>query len=381
MPGGASTTGESLVLLAAPDGVLAGVRDALRDLSALGLIEEFLWVRLAPVDDQLSISADKIIGGAAEPVTVQQVLSENQYHRVRVCCLSAVLPPSSPESTSQSFSEPTSRSFPEPTSRSFPEPTSPPFPEPTSPPFPEPVEGRARSTFDPVEAERELVDLVRRSSGTGEIERLRCVITRPGGVADAEDLGRDGWHNVIISPEDARGPGLGHQVLGPTDDPALIGGPAATAVAGLTGLWRGLPEAPLDDVAVPPGQSVRVGRAFFRSLDASAVEDSIRDGVTSVSGGLPAVRVAGAQSLRIGPPPSPDAKGRRADRAGSTTSTRRPGRWPTRCGASTAECSAGRGSGRRRARSRTSARWPRCGCCSASSGPRSRTPRCAGGPR
>ncbi len=267
MPGGTSSAAGNLVVLAAPDGALAGVRDALRDLSAVGLIEEFLWVRLAPIDDQLSISADKIIGGAAYPATVQQVLSERQYDRVRVCCLAAVLP--APGQTA-----------------------------------PGRFEGQARSNFDPIDAERELVDLVRRSSGTGEIERLRCVITRPGGVADAEDLGRDGWHNVIISPEDARGPGLGHQVLEPTDDPVLLGGHAAAAVAGLTGLWRGVPDAPLDDVAVPPGRSVRVGRAFFRSLDASAVEESIRDGVTSVAGGLPAVRIAGAQSLRIGPPPA-----------------------------------------------------------------------------
>ncbi|GAB3765014.1 hypothetical protein [Microlunatus parietis] len=247
----------NLVLLAAPDGVLTGARDALRDLSALGLIDEFCWVRLGHDHDQvghdqLSVAAELIKGGAGRPVTVQQVLAEHQYDRVRVCSLAAVLP------------------------------------------GPEPGEGSVEGQ------ERDLVDLVRRSSGTSRIERLRCVITRPGGTAAADDLGRDGWHTVVISPEDARGPGLGHQVLQPSDDPALIGGPAATAVAGLTGLWSGVPDAPLDDVAVPPGRTVRVGRVFFRSLDASAVEQAIRDGVTSTAGGLPAVRVAGAQSLRIG---------------------------------------------------------------------------------
>lgn len=250
----------NLVLLAAPDGVLTGARDALRDLSALGLVEEFCWVRLdADHDqlghDQLAVAGELIKDGASRPVTVQQVLAERQYDRVRVCSLVAVL--SIPATT-----------------------------------LPESVEG----------PERELVDLIRRSSGTSRIERLRCVITRPGGTAAADDLGRDGWHTVVISPEDARGPGLGHQVLEPSDDPALIGGPAATAVAGLTGLWSGVPDAPLDDVAVPPGRTVRVGRVFFRSLDASAVEQAIRDGVTSTAGGLPAVRVAGAQSLRIGEP-------------------------------------------------------------------------------
>ncbi|MFC7619877.1 hypothetical protein [Microlunatus sp. GCM10028923] len=248
----------NLVLLAAPDGVLTGARDALRDLSALGLVEEFCWVRLDGIHDQLAhdqlvTPGELIKDGAGRPVTVQQVLAGRQYDRVRVCSLAAVLP------------------------------------------GPEPVD-------EHVEAERELVDLVRRSSGASQIERLRCVITRPGGTAAADDLGRDGWHTVVISPEDARGPGLGHQVLEPSDDPAVIGGPAATAVAGLTGLWSGVPDAPLDDVAVPPGRTVRVGRVFFRSLDASEVEQAIRDGVTSVAGGLPAVRVAGAQSLRIGQP-------------------------------------------------------------------------------
>lgn len=249
----------NLVLLAAPDGVLTGARDALRDLSALGLIEEFCWVRLGHDHDQLSVAAELIKDGAGRPVTVQQVLAERQYDRVRVCSLAAVLPFLSPE----------------------------------------PVDGQ----------ERDLVDLVRRSSGTSLIERLRCVITRPGGTAAADDLGRDGWHTVVISPEDARGPGLGHQVLEPSDDPALIGGPAATAVAGLTGLWAGVPEAPLDDVAVPPGRTVRVGRVFFRSLDASAVEQAIKDGVTSTAGGLPAVRVAGASSIRIGQPQNGSSAG------------------------------------------------------------------------
>ncbi|HLT60760.1 MAG TPA: hypothetical protein VK020_06175, partial [Microlunatus sp.] len=240
----------NLVLLAAPDGPLTGARDALRDLSALGLITDFLWVRPVAGEDQLAIAADRISGGGSDPVTLQQVLAERQYDRVRVCCLVPVL-----------------------------------------------GDG---SVITAPELERDLVDLVRRSSGAGRIERLRCVITRPGGTSRPEDLGRDGWHTVVISPEDSRGPGLGHQVLGPTDDPALLGGPAAAALAGLTGLWAGIPDAPLDDVAVPPGRAVRVARGFFRSLDASAVERSIRDGVTALAGGLPAVRTGGVESLRLG---------------------------------------------------------------------------------
>ena len=42
-------TMDALTVFLAPDGAAGGVRDVLRDLSAAGLVEPFLWVREAAV--------------------------------------------------------------------------------------------------------------------------------------------------------------------------------------------------------------------------------------------------------------------------------------------------------------------------------------------
>jgi hypothetical protein len=160
------------------------------------------------------------------------------------------------------------------------------------------------------EDEDQLAMRIALARGPATVERLRCVVTRQGAVLRqaqdsraAQDVGgalaREGWHNIVISPEDAAGPGLGHRMLPATDDALAVGPPAAAVLAGLTGLWEGVPQAPLDDQAILPGQTVRVARGYYRRLDASAVQQSVRRDVFSTETGLPRPRTGSGRAATV----------------------------------------------------------------------------------
>lgn len=249
----------SLVVLVAPaptshvggsrgPGVLGGIRDVLQDWSAAELVGPFLWVE---TDETVGprVEALEIVQGQAQPVVLQQLLAARQHDRVRLCIL---------------------------------------------------VPALGSAPMITPEVESRLAELVSTSAGASTVERLRCIVTRPdSGPAAEPSVVREGWHNLLISPEDSRGPGLGHQLLEPSTDPITIGPHAAATVCGLTGLWRGIDEAPLDDTALQPGQTVRVARSFYRRLDASDVEQVVRDGVTSMTSGLPRPRVGGGHAVYV----------------------------------------------------------------------------------
>ncbi|HLQ82006.1 MAG TPA: hypothetical protein VK103_00605, partial [Bacillota bacterium] len=134
------------------------------------------------------------------------------------------------------------------------------------------------------------------ANANARVELLRCLVARPD-AAPRREVAREGWHNVLLSPEDSRGPGLGRTVLTGDDDPLQVAGPAAAALAGLTGLWAEVPQAPLDDVNPPPGRTVRLARTFTRGLTAGEVEHRVRNGVLTTADGLPAPRQQSATAV------------------------------------------------------------------------------------
>src|SRR4051812_38583179 len=228
-----------LTILAAPSGVLAGIRDALQDWSALGLVHPFCWAEDPAAAGGGRVEVVQVEGGRATKGTVEDLLVLHDYHRIRLCVLVPAL------------------------------------------------EG---ATVLPVGAEDHLLRLVRASRGGAEVDYLRVTVTRLGCGPGVGRVAREGWHNVVLSPEDARGPASGHRQLDPSRDPLDVGPHAAAALCGVVGLWLGVDQGPLDGRAVPPGQHARVARAFFRSLDANDVEQALRVGVMSMSGELPRPR-------------------------------------------------------------------------------------------
>ena len=113
----------------------------------------------------------------------------------------------------------------------------------------------------------------------------------------------EGWHNLLVAPEDSAGPGLGAVPWGPLTDPLDFAQYTAPVIAGIAGLWAGLEQTPFDTLEILPGQTVRAVRAFYRRLDTSEVEEHLRTPAVR-SGGTPsaAPRRSGARRLRAGRP-------------------------------------------------------------------------------
>ncbi|MFW6598191.1 hypothetical protein ACQBAU_15935 [Propionibacteriaceae bacterium Y2011] len=233
----------ALTVLVAPPGVMNGVRDALTDWSAVGLCNPFAWVDAATVQPNL-VPCLGVHDGRSYGSGLQQVLSSSRYARVRICVLVPLVDDAEPVSAA---------------------------------------------------VESQVAQLVL-GNAQARVELVRLLIARPD-AATRHEVAREGWHNILLSPEDSRGPGLGRQVLSSSSDVLAVGAHAAAGVAGLTGLWRQVPEAPLDDTNPPPGRTVRLARSFVRGYSAEGVEQAVRNGVLSTADGLPVPRQSSAQAL------------------------------------------------------------------------------------
>ncbi len=231
-----------LVVLVAPRGLLAGIRDALQDWSAVGLLAPVCWVEDPPEEGAGRVTATEIVGGRSTTTTLEQLVANRDYTRIRLVLL---------------------------------------------------VPAFRDAEVVPAAGEDHLSQLIRRSRGRAVVECLRITVTRSGAGPGLGVLAREGWHNVVLSPEDSRGPGLGQERLQPSDDPIEIGAPAAAAISALTGLWAGIPDAPLDGLPLLPAQHARVARAYFRHLEAGELEEAVRSGVLTMQQTLPRPRVGG----------------------------------------------------------------------------------------
>lgn len=232
----------SFTVLVAPPGPADSVRDVLTDLSALGLTDRFAW--WDGRDRVLSV----VDRGRASDQAVEMAVSAGAPTRVRVCVVVPFLGASRP--------------------------------------------------LD-MDTERNAVDIVTRSVGPGvQVDGVRVVIARTGTTAPTADLGRDGWHTVVLTPEDGPGPDRGSTTL-PGDDPLDAARSAAPAIASLVGMWVGVDEAPLDGQPIPPQGAVRLGRAYYRRLRTSEVGAAVRTSLTDFSKGLPRPMVNGVRAEYI----------------------------------------------------------------------------------
>jgi hypothetical protein len=233
------------VILAPPGAASAGVRDVLADLSGAGLLDEVVW---ASGPDEACVLRE----GVRQRVSLAHRVSEPGHDRVRLAVLVPLGPSGDPPALSRA-------------------------------------------------AEREVLELLEHGTGRIPITRVRIVLNR-GEPAQRETLARGGWHNLLVAPEDAHGPGGGHAVLCPTRDPVDIGRHAAPVVAGVLGLWSGLPDCPLDVERPPADPRLRPVRVFYRRVDATPVEDVLRSLVLSTSPDLPLPRIPAAQVTYVDAP-------------------------------------------------------------------------------
>lgn len=231
---------KALTVFLAPAGAADGVLDVLQDLSAVGLVDPFLWLQ----DDGGPLGeAVHVADGRQAGTTLQTALTERAYQRVRLVVIVPLL---------------------------------------------------AGAASVPVSTERTLGELLSSSSGVAQLVRLRLFLVRPGGAELPKPTVVEGAHNLLLAPEDSLGPGRGHALLDPSTDPIDIGRYAAPVVAGVVGLWSGISHAPFDDMVVLPGESIRMVRSFYRRLDTAEMESRLRNQVFDLQSGLPLPRINGS---------------------------------------------------------------------------------------
>lgn len=242
----------ALVVVVCPPGPLTAVGDALADWSATDLLQPFLWVETSAwargLPSRGQTPALLTQAGRTAGTTVEQTLTTQPFDRVRLVVL---------------------------------------------------VPALAGAPGLSGETEHSIHQAILGTSAVNQVDLIRLVVTRPDSGPVAADLAREGWHNLIIAPEESRGPGLGHSMLPPARDPIGIAPDAAACLAGVAGLWKNLDAAPLDNRQAPFGRTLRLVRSWYRNLDATAVADQVRAGLLSLDGGVPLPRQHGWQAVYI----------------------------------------------------------------------------------
>lgn len=226
----------ALTVFLAPAGAADGVLSALTDLSAAKLIEPFYWVT-NPTDVSPPSTMVQVVAGRQIDVTVQQIVSSQRADITRVCALVPLTGTDVPLTLAQ---------------------------------------------------ERFTTDLLASTSGVGRTVRVRCLLARPGAPqATGSRAAIDGWHNILVNPEDGRGPRMGHVQLAGDSSAESIGRHAAPVIAALLGLWSEIDHRPLDDASVPPGEVVRLARSFYRKVETGDAEAGLRRRLLAQDGTLP----------------------------------------------------------------------------------------------
>ncbi|EFG77659.1 hypothetical protein HMPREF0591_2468 [Mycobacterium parascrofulaceum ATCC BAA-614] len=236
----------ALTVLLAARGDADEVVALLADYAAVGLVAPFVWVYASNVDGS-SVPATLVRDGRSSAVVLQQFLTAERFDRLRL----AVLVPADA-----------------------------------------PADQRV-----PCAAEQTLEQMVRGCAVGAPVTLLRLLFCRGAPARHsngryAPELVLEGWHNLLVAPEDSAGPGLGSVALDRLADPVDVARHVAPVVASVAGLWTGIKRVPFDDIAILPGQTLRAVRAFYRQLDATGVEDQLRRQLFDAAGRLPLPRSA-----------------------------------------------------------------------------------------
>lgn len=226
----------TLTVFLAPAGPGDGVLAALTDLSAAGLIGSFAWI--TDPSEQAAVTGVVLVEhGSARDVAITDLVISRRVRTLRVCSVVSV------------------------------------------------VADAARSS---ITADLAATTTLASATGADTVIRIRLLLTGSDGIdGPTSALAVEGWHNVVISPEDSRGPEFGRVPTPAHPGAAEFGRYAGPVVAGLSGLWSGIDHTPLDDAPVLPGAVVRLARSFYRKLETSDVETTLRHELLTSDGQLP----------------------------------------------------------------------------------------------
>ncbi|MGX1162063.1 hypothetical protein FBY31_3879 [Arthrobacter sp. SLBN-100] len=237
----------ALTVFVAPRGITAGVREALTDWSGLGLVGSFIWIEPGMVSPG-SVNGLLVADGNLQAISLQSLAGTGSFDVLRLCVL---------------------------------------------------VPGIAGHEQVDSAVSQRIAEMLESSFGGRPVVRVRAVVARSGETAVLDGLAQGGWHNLVLGPEEAAGPGLGHHQLHATKDPIEWGLHAAATCAGILGLWAGSTGSLLDGEAALPGESARLVRAFYRTLDATTVGTALRNDVLSLDNGVPLPTYFGTSAIYI----------------------------------------------------------------------------------
>jgi hypothetical protein len=231
----------ALTVILAPPGEADDILALLADYSAVGLLDAFVWVCAAD-RGRTSVPAKLVADGRTSSVLLQEVLTARRYDRLRVATLV-------------------------------------------------PADAAADEQISRAD-EQALEQTIRASTVETPITLVRLLFThgQAGPWTYDPALVLEGWHNLLIAPEDSAGPGLGSVTLERLSEPLEVAQYVAPVVASVAGLWNGVDRVVFDDMAVLPGQTLRAVRSFYRELDAAGVEDRLRLRLFDPTGRLPLPR-------------------------------------------------------------------------------------------
>ncbi len=224
-----------LTILVTENPALAAIPAALRDWSAAGLIRPFVWVP-PPGAGLRGLEARLVEGGDVTASSIGELLARRSPTQVRVIALTSDLAVGA----------------------------------------------------DSTRVAREVIAGVSGAGGEIRVIPAQIVVTRLG-VRTGRLTGVEGWHNLLISPDDAQGPAKPHNPLtgmAPDEDHARY---ALPAVAIVGALFDSLDAGPLDEENPPPGTQFRVLRAFARHLDGTAVREALQARALGLADGYPLV--------------------------------------------------------------------------------------------
>jgi hypothetical protein len=228
----------TLTVLLVPSVHAAEALSVLGDYAEAGLLASYAWIDSAAVCDG-TMSATLVRDGSHQPVALTQLLTAQRFDRVRLAVL-----------------------------------------------VPVQASAEARVTLN---AQQALEQTVRSSAIGADVTLLRLLLTTDPTASVEPDptLTLEGWHNVLVCPEDSPAPGLGSTVISDFSDPVDVARLIAPTICGVAGMWAGIETTPFDTLDILPGQTIRAVRAFYRQLDTAAVEEQIRAELFGPSGRLP----------------------------------------------------------------------------------------------
>jgi len=260
-----------LTVLLAPHTEAEEILAVLSDYSAVGLLSGFVWVDSADAG-AASLPATVVRDGLANPVVLQQIVAAQRFERLRL----AVLVPLEVSPVSRV----------------------------------------------PLAVELQVEQIMRFGAMGAPITLLRLLYTHGAAAAVTADPSAvlEGWHNLLIAPEDSAGPGLASVTLDRLTDPL--------------------------DVARHVARSSPAPPACGRTSSAR------RSTASGSCPGSPSARFAPSTASST-PPPSKNSCGHSCSTrtvacrcpaaapsrsSTSTTCPRPPAQWPRGCGESTATC-------------------------------------------